>query len=89
MRNFKNVLLAALFFVTATVLGQTKLTGVVVDEMGEPLPGASVVVKGTANGTSTDFDGKFMLNSKSNSGAVIVSFVGYLKKEVAYLQRQT
>ncbi|WP_237277319.1 TonB-dependent receptor [Tenacibaculum ovolyticum] len=84
MRNFKNVLLAALFFVTATVLGQTKLTGLVVDEMGEPLPGASVVVKGTANGTSTDFDGKFMLKSKSNSGTIVVSFVGYLKKEVAY-----
>ncbi|WBX76858.1 TonB-dependent receptor [Tenacibaculum ovolyticum] len=84
MRNFKNVLLAALFFVTATVLGQTKLTGLVVDETGEPLPGASVVVKGTANGTSTDFDGKFMLKSKSNSGAIIVSFIGYLKKEIAF-----
>jgi outer membrane cobalamin receptor len=84
MRNFKNVLLAALFLVTATVLGQTKLTGIVVDEMGELLPGASVVVKGTANGTSTDFDGKFMLKSKSNSGTIVVSFVGYLKKEVAY-----
>ena len=75
MRKFKNVLLVALFFVTATVLGQTKLTGLVVDETGEPLPGASVVVKGTANGTSTDFDGKFMLKSKSNSGAIIVSFI--------------
>ncbi|WP_028889879.1 TonB-dependent receptor [Tenacibaculum ovolyticum] len=84
MRNFKNVLLAALFFVSATVLGQTKLTGIVVDEMGEPLPGASIVVKGTANGTSADFDGKFMLKSKSNSGTVVVSFVGYLKKEITF-----
>ena len=84
MKTFKNVLLVALFFVTATVLGQTKITGKVVDEMGEPLPGANVVVKGTTNGSATDFDGKFMLNASSESGVVVVSFVGYNKKEVSY-----
>ncbi len=89
MRKFKNVLLAALFLVTATVLGQTKLTGTVVDEMGEPLPGASVLIKGTVTGTETDFDGKFMLNSKSNSGNLVVSFVGYNKMEVAYSATNT
>ncbi|MGB1041904.1 MAG: TonB-dependent receptor [Tenacibaculum sp.] len=89
MRKFKNVLLVALFFVTATVLGQTKLTGVVVDEMGEPLPGASVLVKGTTNGTATDFDGKFMLNAKSNSGAVVISFVGYNNLEKAFSAAST
>ncbi len=89
MRKFKNVLLVALFFVTATVLGQTKLTGTVVDEMGEPLPGAGVVVKGTTNGTSTDFDGKFMLDAKSTSGTVVLSFIGYNKKEVVYSASNT
>ncbi|MGG6229847.1 TonB-dependent receptor [Tenacibaculum sp. SDUM215027] len=84
MKTFKNVLLVALFFVTATVLGQTKITGTVVDEMGEPLPGANVVVKGTTNGSATDFDGKFMLNASSNSGVVVVSFVGYTNKEVSF-----
>ena len=89
MKNFKNVLLIALFFVTATVLGQTKLTGTVVDEMGEPLPGANLVVKGTTNGAATDFNGKFILDAKLNSGTVIVSFIGYIKKEVAYLAGKT
>ena len=89
MKNFKNVLLVALFIVTATVLGQTKLTGTVVDEMGEPLPGAGVVVKGTSNGTATDFDGKFMLNAKSTSGTVVLSFIGYNNKEVAYSASKT
>ncbi|PHO00236.1 TonB-dependent receptor, partial [Rhodobacteraceae bacterium 4F10] len=84
MKTFKNVLLVALFFVTATVLGQTKITGTVVDEMGEPLPGANVVVKGTTNGSATDFDGKFILNASSNTGAVVVSFVGYTIKEVSF-----
>ena len=89
MKKFKNVLLVALFFVTATVLGQTKLTGTVVDEMGEPLPGANVVVKGTMNGTATDFDGKFTLNAKSNSGLLVVSFIGYINKEVSYSSSKT
>ncbi|MGB0892114.1 MAG: carboxypeptidase-like regulatory domain-containing protein, partial [Flavobacteriaceae bacterium] len=84
MRNFKNLLFVALFFVTATVLGQTKITGTVVDDTNQPLPGASVVVKGTTNGTSTDFDGKFTLNAASNSGTIVVSFIGFSSKEVAF-----
>ena len=84
MKNFKNLLIVALFFVTATVLGQTKITGKVVDETNEPLPGASVVVKGTTNGTSTDFDGKFTLKADSNSGTLVISFIGFATKEVTF-----
>lgn len=89
MKNFKNLLLVALFFATATVLGQTKLTGKVVDETNQPLPSASVIVKGTTNGTSTDFDGKFTLNAKSNSGVIVISFVGYQTKEIAFSATKT
>ena len=84
MRNFKNLLFVALLLVTATVLGQTKITGTIVDETNQSLPGASVVVKGTTNGTSTDFDGKFTLKAKSNSGTLVVSFIGFKSKEVAF-----
>jgi outer membrane cobalamin receptor len=84
MKNIKNLLYVALFFVTATVLGQTKITGTIVDDTNQPLPGASVVVKGTTNGTSTDFDGKFTLNAKSNSGTLIVSFIGFKSKEASF-----
>ncbi len=89
MKKIKNVLLVALFFITAAVVGQTKITGIVVDEMGEPLPGANVVVKGTTNGIGTDFNGKFTLNSKSNSGVVEVSFVGYDTKNVSFTSAKT
>ncbi len=84
MKNITNLLLVAMFMVTATVLGQTQITGTVVDETGEPLPGANVVEKGTTNGASTDFDGKFVLKAQANAGVVVVSFVGYQEKEVAY-----
>ncbi|MFY7670485.1 TonB-dependent receptor [Tenacibaculum sp. MEBiC06402] len=84
MKKIKNLLLVALFFVSATVLAQTQISGTVVDETGEPLPGASVVEKATTNGTSTNFDGEFKLNAKSSSGMLIVTFVGYKDKEVAF-----
>lgn len=84
MKNFKNLLLVALFFATAAVFGQTKITGKVVDETNQPLPSASIIVKGTQNGTSSDFDGNFTLNAKSNSGVIVISFVGYTNKEVSF-----
>ncbi|WP_165734363.1 carboxypeptidase-like regulatory domain-containing protein [Polaribacter sp. 20A6] len=84
MRNFKNLLFVALLLVTATVLGQTKITGTVVDDTNQPLPGASVVVKGTTNGTSTDFDGKFTLTADVNSGTVVISFIGFTNREVTF-----
>ena len=57
-----------------------KITGTVVDAMG-PVIGASVVEKGTTNGTVTDFDGKFTLNV--NPGAtIVVSFIGFETQEV-------
>ncbi|WP_088324612.1 TonB-dependent receptor [Polaribacter tangerinus] len=84
MKNFKNLLFVALFFISATILGQTKITGTVVDQSGEPLPGASVLVKGTKNGTSTDFDGKFSLTASKSSGKLVVSFIGYTTREVSF-----
>ena len=84
MKNVKNLLFVALFFVTATILAQTKVTGTVVDENNQPLPGASVLEKGTTNGTETDFDGKFTLNAASESGVLVISYLGYTTQEVAF-----
>ena len=89
MKNFKNLLFVALFFITATILGQTKITGTIVDETNQPLPGASVLVKGTSNGTSTDFNGKFTLDAVSNSGVIVVSFIGYYSKQISFSSAKT
>lgn len=62
---------------------QTKtVTGQVVDETGEPVIGASVVVEGTTNGTITDFDGRFALQVPSGK-KVVISFVGYVPQTIA------
>ncbi|WP_245856852.1 TonB-dependent receptor [Lutibacter flavus] len=69
---------------SATIFAQTKLSGKVVDESNQPLPGASVVITGTQTGSSTDFDGNFSFESSTTSGNVLVSFVGYESKTIAF-----
>ena len=67
----------------ATAQSQKTVTGTVLSsEDNSPLPGASVVEKGTTNGTSTDFDGKFSLNVASEATTLVVSFIGYVSQEV-------
>lgn len=61
-----------------------KIGGVVSNKEGEPIIGASVIIKGTNVGASTDVDGKFILNSTKKEGVLVVSFVGYVAKEVAF-----
>ena len=61
---------------TAAYAQQSIVKGTIIDEFGEPVPGASVVVAGTTNGTITDFDGKFSLNVKPGT-ELRISFVGY------------
>ena len=64
-----------------TVMQTGTVKGQVVDANGEPIIGASVLVKGTTNGTITDFDGNFTLNNASK-GILVVSYIGYKTQEV-------
>lgn len=62
---------------------QTKtITGTVVDEMGEPLIGVSVLVKGTTTGTVTDFDGKFSLPNVPANVTLVISYIGYQTENI-------
>jgi TonB-linked SusC/RagA family outer membrane protein len=74
-------MLAVVFF-ALDVSAQTTINGQVKDDMGEAVIGASIVVKGTSNGTVTDFDGNFTL--KCQSGAkLVITYIGYTPQEVA------
>jgi len=80
-----------LFFalVVQMALAQTQtITGTVVDDTGLPLPGASVVIKGTSTGTSTDFDGNFSLNA-STGDILVVSFMGFNDQEIPVTEETT
>ncbi|ALJ04344.1 SusC/RagA family TonB-linked outer membrane protein [Pseudalgibacter alginicilyticus] len=70
---------------TITVLNLKKqkvVKGNVVDESGLPLPGASIIEKGTTNGTSTDFNGVFELALTTENAELEISFIGYVNKTV-------
>jgi len=62
--------LAMLFVCTSSAFAQKQVSGTVVDEAGEPVIGASVIVKGTSNGTVTDFDGNFSIQKVPENGTV-------------------
>lgn len=63
---------------------QKEIHGRVTDEFGEPLPGVSVVVKGTAIGTATDIDGHYAFNIPVDAKTIVFSFIGMIPQEIAY-----
>ncbi|CAZ94386.1 SusC/RagA family TonB-linked outer membrane protein [Zobellia galactanivorans] len=61
---------------------QLKVSGTITDTGGQPLPGASIVEKGTSNGTQTDFDGNFSLELTDGNAILIVSYIGFATQEI-------
>lgn len=84
MRTFKNLFLFAIFGLMASnAFAQGTLKGAVLEAgTNEPLPGADVVVVGTTTGTSTDFDGNFVLQAPAGAQKLKVTFVGYSSKTI-------
>lgn len=82
MKRFTLTVASLLMGMTAVMAQNTKVTGQVLDENGEPVIGASVVVKGTTIGTVTDFDGNFTLDVPSNGKQLEISYVGMKTKQV-------
>ena len=79
LNGFLTLLLA---FVVQISFAQNKsVSGVVSDQNGSPLPGATVLVKGTNNGTTTDFDGNYTIQA-AGEDILVFSFIGYVAKEV-------
>ena len=65
-------------FALCSMLAQAQIKGTVTSkEDGVPLPGASVIVSGTKQGTTTDFDGKYVLNGVSKDATLMISYIGY------------
>lgn len=78
--KFSGILTLLLAFVVQVSLAQTTVSGTVSEENG-PLPGASVLVKGTTTGAQTDFDGNYSINA-SPTDVLVFSYVGYTTQEV-------
>lgn len=69
--------------------GEVTVTGVITDSSGEPLPGVTVVVKGTTVGITTDLDGRYSLKVPSASSSLVFSFVGMVSQEIVVGTQRT
>jgi len=88
MRGLFGIALAFITLTGAMAQG-ISVKGQVTNETGEALPGVSVLLKGTTNGTITDAGGNFGLNVPNGDGQLVFSFVGYLTQEVPLNNRTT
>lgn len=81
MKKRLMMFLSLLLIGISAAIAQTRITGVVKDDSGEPVIGAIISVKGTQNGTITDVDGKFSLSVQQNS-TLTISYVGMISQEI-------
>jgi TonB-linked SusC/RagA family outer membrane protein len=79
----KSLLLALLFFAVVTARAQQVVKGKLTDESGAPIPGASVIIKGTTFGTTTDQSGNFSFTLPPDSKFLVFSALGYGDKQIA------
>lgn len=80
-RLFMALTLVTLLFTSLASLAQQRVSGVVKDETGSGLPGATVLIKGTTNGTITDAEGKYSLTASGND-ILVISYTGYIAQEI-------
>ncbi|MEM9142921.1 MAG: TonB-dependent receptor [Bacteroidota bacterium] len=82
----------SVLFVTAVLMcGQLlaqKVSGTVMDSNG-PIPGANVVIKGTSNGTATDFDGQYSIEVLNPNAILVFSSIGYVRQEIPFNGQNT
>ena len=83
MKQLKRALLSFSLLLSSTLLyAQAEISGTVVDPTGETVIGATVMEKGTSNGTVTDFDGNFKLKVEAGK-TLVISYIGFVTQEVA------
>ena len=89
MKTITKRFLFLMLLLPVFMFGQTAITGTVTEQgTSIPLPGVNVVVKGTTNGTATDFDGNFALQVKDGD-ILVFSYVGYTQQELTYSGQNT
>lgn len=88
--SFRMVFLLVFLMTIVTGFAQNKtVSGIVVDKAGEAVIGASVLVKGTSNGTITDFDGKFTLSNVPEKGIITITYIGYEGQDISIAGKNT
>ena len=90
MKKLFKSTLYLLFLLPMSFFAQQTVTGTVTETSnGIPIPGVNIIVKGTSNGTVTDFDGNYTLTNVSNENVLVFSFLGFTAKEVPFTGQKT
>ena len=90
MKTISKKLLFLLLLLPFSVLSQSTLSGVVTDKSsGQPLPGVNVIIKGTTRGTTTDFDGNYLLSNVNIGEVIEYSYVGFTSQDITYSSQKT
>ncbi|MCC9137869.1 SusC/RagA family TonB-linked outer membrane protein [Pontibacter silvestris] len=91
MRNrYSSILFSVILaFCSQIAWAQQLIKGKVTDEKQQPLPGVTVLLKGTSTGTATDVDGNYSLQVPGSDGTLVFSFIGYTTKEAPISGRST
>lgn len=85
----KNFLFVSFFLFSLVVWSQTKVGGVVIDESGEPVAFANVIFKNSTEGTTTDDNGNFYMESDDTYSILEISFIGYETQDIDLKSRVT
>ncbi|MGG5486345.1 SusC/RagA family TonB-linked outer membrane protein [Gaetbulibacter sp. NE] len=89
MKTTLNCLLFLFFIIPSFLMAQNRVSGTVTEQSSSlPLPGVNVLVKGTTQGTATDFDGKYQINI-NNGDILVFSYLGYITQEITYTGQST
>ncbi|AXT55936.1 SusC/RagA family TonB-linked outer membrane protein [Aquimarina sp. AD1] len=85
MKTFTKSALFLLWLIPMSFFAQSSVSGTVTDAgNGQPIPGVNIIIKGTTNGTSSDFDGNYVLNGVNNGDIIEFSYVGFIAQEFTY-----
>ena len=90
MKNFRIFLFNVILLVPIIMFGQQTITGKVTEATGNTaLPGVGVIIKGTARGSATDFDGNYSIDNVKAGDVLVFSFVGFNTKEITVGNNKT
>ncbi len=90
MRTLFKGTLVLLFMLPMSFFAQSTVTGIVTErDTGMPIPGANIIIQGTNNGTTTNFDGEYTLEGVNLDDVIVFSYIGLASREVPYTGQET
>lgn len=90
MNTFIKSTLFLMWLIPMSFYAQSTVQGTVTDAgTGQPIPGVNIIIQGTSNGTTTDFDGNYFITNVNNGDTLVFSYVGFVQQEIPFTGQST